>query len=148
MSHGPRERDGREVRCGSVSIRSGNRPLLFPWPRNVIPRHVAHHLATADADSACERGANTLQSTRVHARVTLQRRIASVCGPFVAAVTLPCPRFPRLSQDGKQGVESSSLARPAIDTHAAAMGPACTMQTLYVQRRLCLFARLSCVCCV
>jgi hypothetical protein len=45
---------------------------------------------------------------RVHARVTLPRRILSVCCAFVVAVTRPCPRFPALPQDGKEGVDGSS----------------------------------------
>jgi hypothetical protein len=56
----------------------------------------------------CERRANTSVSTRVHAWVTFPRQIPSVCGAFVAAMTRPCPRFPPLPQDGKEGVDGSS----------------------------------------
>ena len=37
-------------------------------------------------------------STSVHTRVTPLRRIPSVCGAFMVAVTRPCPRFPALPQ--------------------------------------------------
>ncbi len=60
-----------------------------------------------DAGS-CERGANIGASTRVHTRVTPLRQIPSVCGAFVAAETRPCPQFPALAQDGKEGVDGSS----------------------------------------
>jgi hypothetical protein len=56
----------------------------------------------------CEHGANISLSTRVHTRVNPRCRMRLVCGAFVAAVTRPCPRFPRLSQDGKEGVDGSS----------------------------------------
>jgi hypothetical protein len=55
-----------------------------------------------------ERGANISQSTRVYARVTPRGQIPQVCGAFVDATTLACPRLPRLSQDGKEGVDGSS----------------------------------------
>ena len=48
------------------------------------------------------------ESTRVHSRFTSRRRILLVCGVFVAAVTLACPRFPPLNLDGKEGVDGSS----------------------------------------
>ena len=43
-----------------------------------------------------------------HERVTLRRQTHPVCGAFVAGVTRPCPRFPPLAQDGKEGVDGSS----------------------------------------
>jgi hypothetical protein len=58
--------------------------------------------------STCERDANVSPSMRVHARVTTPRQIPPVCGAFVAAETQPCPRFPALAQDGKEGVGGSS----------------------------------------
>jgi hypothetical protein len=59
-------------------------------------------------NAACEHSANISRSTRVHARVTPPCRIPSVRGAFVAVLTRPCPRLPRLSQDGKEGVDGSS----------------------------------------
>jgi hypothetical protein len=78
------------------------------------------------ADKACEHGANISQSTRVHARVTPECQIPPVCGAFVADVTRPCPRFPRLSQDGKEGVEgwspSEGLEVPANQDFCCLLG--------------------------
>jgi hypothetical protein len=65
-------------------------------------------IAVNREDGACERGANISQSTRVHARVTCPSEIPRVCGGFVVALTRQYPRFPALSQDGKEGVDGSS----------------------------------------
>jgi hypothetical protein len=74
------------------------------------------------ADFACERGGKMSRSTRVHARVTSQRQIPSVCGAFVAADTRLCPRVPRLSQDGKEGVDGSSPSEGSAGSSGCA-GP-------------------------
>ena len=75
-------------------------------------------------DMPCERGANISPSTRVHARVTLLRRVRLVCGAFVPAVTRVCPRVPRSSQDGKEGVDGSS---PSEGSKIPASGDFCCL---------------------
>ena len=59
-------------------------------------------------DTPCERDANNRATTGGHARVTSPRQIPAVCGAFVPAMTLSCPRFPRLHENGKEGVDGSS----------------------------------------
>jgi hypothetical protein len=83
--------------------------VLSPEPRrDELIRELPCGIVSCQANSSCERGANISASTRVLARVTLPRQIRSVCGAFVDAATLACPRFPPLAQDGKEGVDGSS----------------------------------------
>jgi hypothetical protein len=79
--------------------------------------------ACLPCNAACEHSANISRSTRVHARVSPLRQIFSVCGAFVVAETLPCPRFPALPQDGKEGVDGSSPSEGFAenDCHARAL---------------------------
>jgi hypothetical protein len=62
-------------------------------------------------------------------------------------VATGCEQLPIGAHD-KEGVESVLFDSAGRGTHATATRPACTLQTLYVQRRPCLFARLSYVRCV
>jgi hypothetical protein len=55
-----------------------------------------------------EPDANTSPSMCGHARVTSLHQIPSVCATIVPAKTRPCPRFPRLHENGKEGVNGSS----------------------------------------
>jgi hypothetical protein len=63
----------------------------------------------ADLDDQVEACRRIFSSdTHWQARVRSRRRILPTCGAFVPARTHPCPRFPRLFQDGKEGVDGSS----------------------------------------